>query len=50
MLVQVGSLERLHIREPQSAGSDGDGARQQLAISKQVSLVLPDMIWAKPVW
>jgi len=48
--MQVGSLQRLHIQEPQSAGFDGDGACQQLAISKQVSLVLPDMNWTKPVW
>jgi hypothetical protein len=50
MFVEIGTPQCLHIQEAKSRRLSLDRARQQLAITKQVGLVLPDVVRTKPVW
>jgi hypothetical protein len=49
MFVEIGTPQCLHIQEAKSCRLSLDRARQQLAITKQVGLVLPDVVRTKPV-
>lgn len=48
LLVDIRPLQRLHKQEAQSGCLDCAGAGEELAISKQMSLVLPDVVRPKP--
>ena len=47
---QIGSPERLDEQEPQSRGLSFDGARRELAIAKQVNLILANVVWPQLIW
>jgi hypothetical protein len=49
VLQHVMSLERLDVEEPQRGHSLRHRLRSQLALTKQVELVLPDMLRTKPI-
>jgi hypothetical protein len=48
---QIGSPERLDEQEPpQSRSLSLDGARRELAIAKQVNLILANLVWPQLIW
>jgi hypothetical protein len=42
---QIGSPKRLDEQEPQSRSLSLDSARRELAIGKQVNLILANLVW-----
>src|ERR1017187_2905729 len=47
---KVGPPESLDVEKAQSAGAKPNSPRRQLTIAKQMNLILPDMVQAKPLW